>query len=195
MKRLDTRAWTDKIPLLRAGDLVLLTGPILTARDAAHKRLVKALLEGRPLPVDVTGQIIYYTGPCPAPPGWAIGPAGPTTSGRMDAYTPALLDAGLKGMLGKGLRNSEVIESMVKNGCVYFVATGGAGALLSRRIARAEAVAYEDLGPEAVYRLHVEDFPVIVAIDSKGTDLYRDGVKKYRTSTARRGGFADGVER
>ncbi len=165
---------------LKAGDRVLFSGIIYTGRDAAHKRLVEMLDRGEALPVDLSGQIIYYVGPCPAKPGTVIGSAGPTTSGRMDAYTPRLLDRGLKGMIGKGLRSKAVVESIVKNGAVYFAAIGGAGALLAKAIKKAEVVAFADLGPEAIYRLTVVDFPVTVVIDSTGADLYKIGQETYK---------------
>ena len=162
----------ETIKNLRAGDFVYITGTIYTARDAAHKRMSEALAAGGALPIELKNNIIYYMGPSPAREGRAIGSAGPTTSGRMDRYTPALLDIGLKGMIGKGKRSGEVKEAMVRNGCVYFVAIGGAGALLSKAIKKSEVIAYEDLGTEAVRRLEVEDFPVIVVMDADGNDLY-----------------------
>ena len=162
----------ETIKNLRAGDFVYITGTIYTARDAAHKRMSEALAAGRALPIELKNNIIYYMGPSPAREGRAIGSAGPTTSGRMDRYTPALLDIGLKGMIGKGKRSGEVKEAMVRNGCVYFAAIGGAGALLSKAIKKSEVIAYEDLGTEAVRRLEVEDFPVIVVMDADGNDLY-----------------------
>ena len=159
---------------LRAGDLVRLSGVIWTGRDEAHKELVDLLDAGKPLPVDLRDQIIYFVGPCPAPPGRPIGSAGPTTSGRMDKYSPRLLDeCGLRGMIGKGNRSAAVIESMKRNHAVYFAATGGAGALIARSIVKAEVVAFPELGPEAIYRLEVKDFPLVVAIDSQGGSLYR----------------------
>ncbi len=162
----------ETIKDLRAGDFVYITGTIYTARDAAHKRMSEALVAGGALPIELRNNIIYYMGPSPAREGRAIGSAGPTTSGRMDRYTPALLDIGLKGMIGKGKRSGEVKEAMVRNGCVYFAAIGGAGALLSKAIKKSEVIAYEDLGTEAVRRLEVEDFPVIVVMDADGNDLY-----------------------
>lgn len=164
---------------LKAGDEVLLSGTLYTARDAAHKRMFEALKNGEALPFELSGQTIYYMGPSPTPPGKVIGAAGPTTSHRMDAYTPALLDAGLKGMIGKGRRTPPVLESIKKNGAVYFAAIGGAGALLQSRILKNEPVAYADLGPEAVRKLYVEDFPVTVAVDSGGNDLYNSAGKTY----------------
>ena len=157
---------------LKAGDYVYLTGVIYTARDAAHKRMDEALDMGEALPVDVAGNVIYYMGPSPAREGRPIGSAGPTTATRMDKYTPRLLDMGLIGMIGKGKRQPQVKEAIVRNKAVYFAAVGGAGALLSQRIVKSEVVAYDDLGTEAIRRLEVRDFPVIVVIDSDGTDLY-----------------------
>lgn len=165
---------------LKAGDKVLITGVLYTARDAAHKRLIELLDRGEKLPFDIKGQIIYYVGPTPPKPGQVIGSAGPTTSGRMDAYTARLLDLGLKGMVGKGARNKEVLESIKKNKAVYMAAVGGAAALIARSIKKAEVIAYGDLGPEAVRRLEVVDFPAIVVNDSAGGDLFREGVEKYR---------------
>lgn len=159
--------------MLRAGQRVLLSGRIYTARDAAHARMALALEKGEALPVDLKNEIIYYTGPCPPQPGKVIGSCGPTTSSRMDAYTPLLLENGLIGMIGKGDRGDAVIEAMRRCGAVYFAATGGAGALLSRCVTQCTCVAYEDLGTEAVYRLHIKDFPLIVAIDAAGNNLYR----------------------
>jgi fumarate hydratase subunit beta len=165
---------------LRAGDRVLFNGVLYTARDAAHARLVALLDEGKPLPFPIEGHIIYYVGPAPARPGAVIGSAGPTTSGRMDIYAPALMAAGLKGMIGKGSRSEEVKTAMAEHRAVYFAATGGAGALLSQRIVKAEVVAYEELGPEAVRRLEVENLPAIVVNDIHGGDLYREGTSRYR---------------
>jgi fumarate hydratase subunit beta len=165
---------------LKIGDKVLLTGVIYTGRDAAHKRLFDLIEAGKELPIDVRGQVIYYVGPAPAKPGKPIGSAGPTTSYRMDAYAPKLMELGLKGMIGKGNRGADVVEAMKKHKAIYFGATGGAGALLARSIKKAETVAYEDLGPEAIQRLEVEDFPAVVINDTKGNDLYVEGAKKYR---------------
>lgn len=170
----------ETIEKLRAGDKVLITGVLYTARDTAHKRLIELLDKGGELPLDVKGQIIYYAGPTPAKPGAVIGSAGPTTSGRMDAYAPRLLDLGLKAMVGKGARSPEVIESIKKNKAVYMAAVGGAAALIARSIKKAEIVAYEDLGPEAIRRLEVVDFPAIVVNDIYGGDLFVQGVEKYR---------------
>ena len=165
---------------LKAGDRVLLSGTIYTARDAAHKRMFETLEKGETLPFNMEGQTIYYVGPTPAKPGQVIGSAGPTTSGRMDKYTPALLDLGLKGMIGKGYRSSEVIESMKKNKAVYFAAIGGSGALIARTIQSLEVIAYEDLGPEAIYKLTIKDFPAVVIIDSEGTDWYKLGKQQFQ---------------
>lgn len=170
----------EKASQLKAGDLVLITGTIYTSRDAAHKRMTEALAAGEKLPVDFTDQIIYYVGPAPAKPGQAIGSAGPTTSGRMDAYTPRMLEEGLRGMIGKGYRTPEVVEAMKKHGAVYFTATGGAAALIAKTIKKYEVIAYDDLGTEALSRLTVEDFPAIVAIDSQGNNFYDEGQAKYR---------------
>ena len=167
---------------LRAGESVLLSGVIYTARDAAHKRLCELLAHGKPLPIDIKNATIYYVGPTPAKEGRAIGSAGPTTAYRMDAYSPMLIAAGETGMIGKGKRGAEVIEAMKKSGAVYFGAIGGAGALLSHCIKKAEIVAYEDLGAEALRRLEVEDFPVTVVIDSLGNNLYEEGRKAYLES-------------
>lgn len=176
-----TSPLADKdVELLRAGDKVLITGVIYTARDAAHKRLIELLDGGKPLPLELKGQMIYYVGPTPERPGQVIGSAGPTTSGRMDAYAPRLLDLGLKGMIGKGARNKDVLESMKKNKAVYLAAVGGAAALIARSIKKAEIIAYEDLGPEAIRRLEVVDFPAIVVNDIYGGDLFVQGVEKYR---------------
>lgn len=165
---------------LKAGDYVYLTGIIYTARDAAHKRMQEALDSGEPLPIDMKENVIYYMGPSPAREGRPIGSAGPTTASRMDKYAPALLDLGLIGMIGKGRRSPAVKEAVVRNGAVYFAAVGGAGALLSKSIKASEIVAYEDLGTEAIRRLTVENFPVIVCMDSTGTDLYETAAEKYR---------------
>lgn len=162
----------ETIDDLRAGDFVYITGTIYTARDAAHKRMSETLKAGGSLPMELENNIIYYMGPSPAREGRPIGSAGPTTSGRMDKYTPALLDLGLKGMIGKGKRSREVKEAVVRNRCIYFAAIGGAGALLSKAITASEVIAYEDLGTEAVRKLEVENFPVIVVMDASGKDLY-----------------------
>ncbi|MBE7415441.1 MAG: Fe-S-containing hydro-lyase [Deltaproteobacteria bacterium] len=165
---------------LRAGDKVLISGVLYTARDAAHKRLIELLDAGKELPFDIKGQIIYYVGPTPERPGQVIGSAGPTTSGRMDAYTPRLIELGLKGMVGKGARSKDVLDSIRKHKAVYMAAVGGAAALIRRSIKKAEIVAYEDLGPEAIRRLEVVDFPAIVVNDAEGGDLFLQGVQKYR---------------
>lgn len=162
---------------LRAGDYVYITGTIYTARDAAHKRMAEALAAGEPLPIDMKNNIIYYMGPSPAREGRPIGSAGPTTASRMDKYAPDLLDLGLKGMIGKGKRTDAVKVAIVRNGAVYFAAVGGAGALLSQRIKSSEVIAYDDLGTEAIRKLYVEDFPVIVVIDSEGNNLYETAIK------------------
>ena len=164
---------------LRAGDYVYLTGTIYTARDAAHKRMYEILQEGGELPIDIQGQVIYYMGPSPAREGRPIGSAGPTTASRMDKYAPQLLDLGLGAMIGKGKRNQAVIDAIVRNGSVYFAAVGGAGALLSKCIKRADVIAYDDLGTEAIRRLEIEDLPAIVVIDSEGNNLYETAVKEY----------------
>ena len=165
---------------LKAGDDVLLNGVIYVARDAAHKRMVEALDRGQDLPFDVQGQTVYFMGPSPAKPGQVIGSAGPTTSGRMDSYSPRLIAAGLKGMIGKGNRSQAVKEAMTKHRAVYFAAIGGAGALISKSIKKAEVIAYDELGAEAVRRLEVEDFPVTVINDIYGGDLYQEGKARYR---------------
>lgn len=169
---------------LKAGDKVLISGTIYTARDAAHKRLINLLCEGKALPFDVKNQIIYYVGPSPAKPGAVIGSAGPTTSYRMDSFAPELLDIGLKGMIGKGKRNDEVIDAIKRNKAVYFGAIGGAAALIAKSIVKAEIIAYEDLGSEAIRKLEVKDFPAIVVVDSEGNNLYEIGQKEYLNSLA-----------
>ena len=169
----------EEIKGLRAGDYVYITGTIYTARDAAHKRMFDALQRGESLPVSMENNIIYYLGPSPAREGKVIGSAGPTTSSRMDKYTPKLLDLGLKGMIGKGKRSKEVIESIVKNKCVYFAAIGGAGALLSKCIKKSTVIAYDDLGTEAIRKLEVENLPAVVVIDCKGNNLYETAVKEF----------------
>lgn len=178
--RLKTPLGDEDVERLKAGDRVLLNGVIYTGRDAAHKRLSDLLKEGKDLPFDIKGQIIYYVGPTPAKPGQVFGSAGPTTSYRMDAYAPSLIARGLKGMIGKGMRSDAVKEAMMRYKALYFAATGGAGALLAKRVKKAEVLAYEDLGPEAIRRLEVEDLPVIVVNDTRGNDLYVEGEKKYR---------------
>ena len=165
---------------LRAGDYVYISGTIYTARDAAHKRMYEALEKEQPLPMDMDGNVIYYMGPSPAREGRPIGSAGPTTSSRMDKYSPSLLDLGLKGMIGKGKRSQSVKDAIVRNGAVYLAAVGGAGALLSRSIVSSEVIAYDDLGTEAIRKLEVENFPVIVVIDSEGNDLYETAIEEFK---------------
>lgn len=164
---------------LKAGDYIYITGTIYTARDAAHKRMYETMLEGKEIPFELNNNMIYYLGPTPARDGQVIGSAGPTTSSRMDKYTPLLLENGLKGMIGKGKRSQEVIDSIVKNKAVYFAAVGGAGALLSKCIVKSEIIAYDDLGTEAIRKLEVKNFPVIVVIDSEGNNLYETAVRTY----------------
>ena len=183
------KKWNITTPLdgktiekLKAGDQVLITGTIYSARDAAHKRMVEALDKGEELPFVIRNQIIYYMGPAPARPGWSIGPAGPTTSGRMDSYAPRLMAEGLKGMIGKGNRNQSVKDAMKKYRAVYFAAIGGAGALIAKSIKKAEVIAYEDLGAEAIRVLQIENFPATVINDIYGGDLYEQGREKYGTS-------------
>ena len=171
-KKIQLPITDEDIKSLKAGDSVLLTGTIITGRDAAHKRLFELIEKGDELPVDVRGELIYYVGPAPAKPGYAVGPAGPTSSYRMDKFTPALLDLGMKGMIGKGARSQEVIDAIVRNKAVYFAAIGGAAALIAKSIKKEEILCYEDLGTEAVRRYTVEDFPCIVAIDSEGNNVY-----------------------
>ena len=183
MQKKITLPLTDEILKdLKAGDNVLLNGVIYVARDAAHKRMVEALEKGQDLPFDIQGQTVYFMGPSPAKPGQAIGSAGPTTSGRMDSYSPRLIAAGLKGMIGKGNRSQAVKDAMKKYKAVYFAAIGGAGALISKSIKKAEVIAYDELGAEAVRRLEVEDFPVTVINDIYGGDLYQEGKAKYRVA-------------
>lgn len=181
MEKKITLPITDEdIKNLKAGDSVLLTGSIITGRDAAHKRLYELIQNGEKLPVDIKGELIYYVGPAPAKPGYAVGPAGPTSSYRMDKYAPSLLDLGLKGMIGKGARNKEVVDAIVRYKGVYLVAIGGAAALIAKSIKSEEILCYEDLGTEAVRRYEVEDFPCIVAIDSNGNNVYETEPPKYR---------------
>jgi fumarate hydratase subunit beta len=178
--RIVTTPLSDEVvESLRTGDRLLITGVIYTGRDAAHKRLVELIDKGESLPIDIQGQIIYFVGPTPPKPGEVIGSAGPTTSGRMDAYSPKLLALGLKGMIGKGVRNEAVREALQRHKAVYLGATGGAGTLLAQRIRSAVVVAYEDLGPEAIRRLEVEEFPVVVINDMYGGDLYAEGRRKF----------------
>lgn len=177
--RLQTPVTAEDLTDLKAGDKVLISGVIYSARDTAHKRLTELIRQGRPLPLEIAGQTFFYMGPSPPPPGRPIGAAGPTTSRRMDAYAPLLLEHGLKIMIGKGPRSAAVIEAIIKYGAVYLAATGGAGALLSRTIKKAELIAFEDMGAEAIRALTVEDFPAIVINDIRGRDLYEENVKVY----------------
>lgn len=172
----------EVINKLKVGDKVLLSGVIYSARDAAHGRLIELLSQGRELPIDVENQVIYYVGPTPEKPGQVIGSAGPTTSYRMDSYAPTLLELGLKGMIGKGARSEEVVKSIVNNKAVYFGATGGAGALLSKCIVKSEIIAYSDLGAEAIRKMEVKDMPLVVIIDSEGNNLYEIGKEQYLNS-------------
>ncbi len=177
---LNTAGIAGSLPGLRAGDRVLLSGTIYTARDAAHKRLFELLDEGRPLPFDLKGAVIYYAGPTPGQQGMAVGACGPTTAGRMDGFAPRLLDLGLAAMIGKGERNRAVAEAIVRNGACYFAAVGGAGALMARCIEAAQVIAFDDLGCESVKRMAVRDLPLTVAIDSRGNDLFRQGRAEYQ---------------
>jgi fumarate hydratase subunit beta len=179
MIRISTPLTKDTIKNLKAGDEVLLSGIILTARDAAHKRLTEMLVKGKRIPLNLKDACIYYAGPTPARPGRVIGSCGPTTSSRMDEFTPALLGLGLSGMIGKGDRSSEVIKAIKKHGCVYFLATGGIGALLATKVRSSRVILFTDLGPEAMHKLEVRDFPLIVGIDSKGNDIY-DTVRRKK---------------
>ena len=178
-KKIQTPLTRELVKTLKAGDTCTITGTIFTARDAAHKRLCELVAQGKELPMEIKDAIIYFVGPTPAKPGQAIGSAGPTTSYRMDAYSPTLISIGQTGMIGKGKRNDEVIAAMKEHGAVYFGAIGGCGALLSKCIKKAEIVAYEDLGAEAIRKLEVEDFPVVVIIDAEGNNLYESGRKEY----------------
>jgi fumarate hydratase subunit beta len=178
-KTIKTPLTDEVVKSLKIGDKVNITGVIYSARDAAHKRLVELIEKGENLPFDLTGSVIYFVGPAPAKPGYAVGSAGPTTSYRMDPYSPTLIKKGLKGMIGKGSRSEEVKKAMVKYGAVYFAAIGGAGALMSKSIKKADVIAYPELGAEAVRRMEVEDFPAIVAIDAQGNDLYVKGREEY----------------
>ncbi len=172
---------SDTARSLHSGDMVYISGVIYTARDAAHKRMNETLDKGESLPLDISGNVIYYMGPSPAREGRPIGSAGPTTASRMDKYAPRLLDMGLSGMVGKGKRSKEVIDAIVRNGAVYMAAIGGAGALLSKAIVKSEVIAYDDLGTEAIRRLEVKDFPAIVVIDSEGNNLYETAIEKFCT--------------
>ena len=180
--RITTPLSAEKARTLKSGDSVLISGVIYTARDAAHKRLCELLQKGEPLPIDLKDQILYFVGPSPAKPGMVIGSAGPTSGYRMDAYSPALIERGLTGMIGKGFRSPAVVDAMKASGCVYFGAIGGAGALLSKCIKKSEIVAYEDLQSEAIRRLEVEDFPVTVIIDAQGGNLYEWGREAFLRS-------------
>ncbi|HEY49671.1 MAG TPA: Fe-S-containing hydro-lyase [Dehalococcoidia bacterium] len=180
MERITSPISTDIIEKLRAGDQVLISGVIYVGRDAAHKRLIETLDKGEQLPFDIQGQTIYYMGPSPTKPGHVIGSAGPTTSGRMDAYTPRLLSVGLRAMIGKGLRSEAVKEALKKHRGVYLAAVGGAAALIAKSITKAQTIAYEDLGPEAILRLEVKDFPAVVINDMYGGDLYQEGKAQYQ---------------
>ena len=182
-KKITAPLTDDVIADLKAGDKVEITGTLYTARDAAHKRLVKMIKDGEKLPFDIKGQVMYFVGPTPAKPGIPIGSAGPTTSGRMDVYSPLLIERGLKAMIGKGARSKDVIDAMTKHKCIYFAAIGGVAALLSKKIKKAEIIAFEDLGTEAIRQLEVVDFPVVVINDIYGGDLYKEGVKKYSALT------------
>lgn len=177
---LTTPLTTEDLEKLKIGDQVYITGTVYTGRDAAHKRLIELLEKGEKLPFNPVGQIIYYVGPAPAPPGKPIGSAGPTTSYRMDPYAPALLDAGLKAMIGKGPRDQSVIDSIKKNKAVYLAAVGGAAVVVAKSIKESKVIAYEDLGPEAIREMKVENFPCVVANDVNGNDIYEAGVKKYK---------------
>ena len=180
--KLHTPLTADKIKGLKAGDSILLSGVIYSARDAAHKRLIDLLNEGKELPLNIKDETIYYVGPSPEKPGKVIGSAGPTTSYRMDAYAPKLMDLGLKGMIGKGARNQEVVDAIVRNNGVYFGAIGGAAALIAKSVIKSEIIAYEDLGAEAIRRMEVKDMPLVVIIDSMGNNLYELGQKDYLNS-------------
>lgn len=179
-RRIQVPLQEKDIEELRAGDYVYLTGTIYTARDAAHKRMYESMKKGETLPIELKGNVLYYLGPSPAREGQVIGSAGPTTSSRMDKYTPDMLDEGLKGMVGKGKRSPEVVEAIKRNHAVYFAAVGGAGALLAQCIKEAQVVAYEDLSTEAIRRLYIEDLPVIVVIDKEGNNLYETAAEKWK---------------
>ena len=179
-KRISAPLKKEELVDLQAGDYVYITGTIYSARDAAHKRMYETMLDGKEIPIDLKDNVIYYLGPTPAKEGQVIGSAGPTTSSRMDKYTPLLLENGLNGMIGKGKRSQAVIDAIVKNKAVYFAAVGGAGALLSKCIKKSEVIAYDDLGTEAIRKMEVEDFPVIVVIDSEGNNLYETAVEDFK---------------
>ncbi len=178
-RRIEGELTRDIARTLHAGDTVLYTGHVLTARDAAHKRLVELLDAGEELPISIDGELIYYAGPAPAKPGKPIGPVGPTSSYRMDPYAPRLLDLGLRGMIGKGMRSQEVIDAVIRNDAIYFAAIGGAAALIAKCVQNSEVIAYEDLGTEAIRRLEVIDMPLTVAIDCHGANIYTDGPAEY----------------
>lgn len=180
MKKVRTEQLAETAGRLRTSDSILLSGVVYTARDAAHKRMMQLLDEGQPLPFEMRGAVIYYAGPTPTPPGLAVGSCGPTTSGRMDVYAPHLLDLGLAGMIGKGERSSAVVDAIVRNQAVYLCALGGAGALACRCIKSLEVIAFEDLGCESVKRLVIEDFPLVVAVDSRGEDIFKTGRMQYQ---------------
>jgi fumarate hydratase subunit beta len=180
VKRIQSPLAESAVLSLRSGESVLLSGLLFTARDAAHRRFCDLLDRGEKLPVDLSGQVLFYAGPVPARPGKIIGPIGPTSSYRMDPFTPRLLERGLKGMIGKGNRSDSVVRSIIENKAVYFAAVGGTAALGAGRVRQAEIVAFEDLGPEAVYRLEVEDFPLVVAVDCTGGNVFADGVERYK---------------
>ena len=180
MIRISTPLDNETVTRLKSGDNLLINGIIYTGRDAAHKRLVDLLDRGESLPFDIAGQIIYFVGPTPARPGRPVGSAGPTTSYRMDAYSPKLIAQGLKGMIGKGARSQEVLEAIKRHKCLYMAAVGGAGALISQSIKNSEVIAYEDLGPEAIRKMEVEDFPAVVVNDVFGNDLYKEGITQYQ---------------
>ncbi|MGB4146731.1 MAG: Fe-S-containing hydro-lyase [Acetomicrobium sp.] len=180
-KRIKTPLNDKIVESLHMGDRVLLSGFVYTARDAAHERMLKALRQGDPPPFDLRGQVIYYAGPAPAKPGTPVGSIGPTTSGRVDRYAPVLIEMGLKGMIGKGKRSEPVIAAIKSHKAVYFGATGGAAALLAMKVKSSKVIAYEEMGPEAIYEILVEDFPLLVVIDSEGNDLYSMGPKKWHT--------------
>ncbi len=179
-KQIKTPLKKEELVDLKSGDYVYITGTIYSARDAAHKRMYESMLAGEKIPMELKDNVIYYLGPTPAKEGQVIGSAGPTTSSRMDKYTPLLLDNGLNGMIGKGKRSQEVIDAIVRNKAVYFAAVGGAGALLSKCIKKSEIIAYDDLGTEAIRKMEVEDFPVIVVIDSEGNNLYETAVENFK---------------
>jgi fumarate hydratase subunit beta len=179
-ERVETPLTAERARSLKAGDIVMLWGSVLIARDAAHKRLVEAIKRGERVPFSLEGETIFYAGPAPTPPGAVIGPIGPTTSGRMDPYTPFLIERGLRGMIGKGRRSREVLDSMQRHGAVYFGATGGTAVLIADKVVSVEKVAYDDLGPEAILRLDVKDLPLVVLADSHGNDIYVSGPEEAR---------------